>query len=61
MMNVYFLVAYIDPGSGSFLLQLLLGGFAGAWILLKLFGLRLLHFLGIKKKETPATSTEESN
>lgn len=50
--------AYIDPGSGSVLLQLLLGGSAGAIMLLKLFWeriadwvqsmpQRLFHFFGL--------------
>ena len=31
------LQAYIDPGAGSMLLQLIIGGVAGAFITLKLF------------------------
>jgi len=45
--------AYLDPGSGSMLLQLLLGGVAGVVMLLKLYWHQLLVFFGIKKKETP--------
>jgi hypothetical protein len=29
--------AYIDPGTGGFLLQLILGGIAGAAVILKLY------------------------
>jgi len=46
-------LAYLDPGSGSMLLQLLLGGVAGVVMLLKLYWHQLLVFFGIKKKETP--------
>ena len=46
-------MAYLDPGSGSMLLQLLLGGVAGVVMLLKLYWHQLLVFFGIKKKETP--------
>jgi len=52
--------AYLDPGSGSMLLQLLLGGVAGIVMLLKLYWHRILVFLGIKKDapsdETPGAS-----
>ncbi len=44
-------LAYLDPGSGSMLLQLLLGGVAGVVMLLKLYWHQLLAFFGIKKKE----------
>jgi hypothetical protein len=43
--------AYLDPGSGSMLLQLLLGGVAGAVVVLKLYWQRVLHFLGLRKEE----------
>jgi hypothetical protein len=38
--------AYLDPGSGSMLLQLLLGGLAGAGVVLRLFWRRLRARLG---------------
>jgi hypothetical protein len=34
--------AYLDPGSGSMLIQLLLGGFAGLAVIIKLFWRRIL-------------------
>lgn len=43
--------AYVDPGTGSLLLQLLLGGVAGAAVLLKLFWHRILRFFGLEPKE----------
>ena len=43
--------AYLDPGSGSMLLQLLLGGLAGLAIVLKLYWQRFLALFGIEKKK----------
>ena len=37
--------AYIDPGSGSMLVQLLLGGFAGLAVIVKLYWGRLTERL----------------
>ncbi len=45
------IIAYIDPGTGSMILQVLLGGVAGIWVILKLFGKRIMAFFGISKKE----------
>jgi len=36
--------AYIDPGAGSMILQLILGGFAGLLVVGKLYYRRLLAF-----------------
>lgn len=41
--------AYLDAGSGSMLVQLLLGGIAGAVVFLKLSWKWILAKLGIKK------------
>jgi hypothetical protein len=43
--------AYVDPGAGSMILQILLGGTAGLLCLLKLMKARLLERLGFRKKE----------
>jgi len=43
------LIGYIDPGTGSLILQLLLGGVAGVWVVFKLWGKRILAFFGVKK------------
>ncbi len=43
--------AYLDPGSGSMLLQLLLGGFAGLGIIVKLFWHRLRSRVGRPDKD----------
>ena len=42
--------AYLDPGSGSIVLQVLLGGVAGAALVIKLFWHRILEILHIRKK-----------
>lgn len=41
--------AYLDPGTGSMLLQLLLGGAAGLAIAAKLYWHNLLSALGLRK------------
>lgn len=48
--------AYLDPGSGSMLLQLLLGGVAGIAVLFRLYWRRLLDLFGEGKPpaEEPA-------
>lgn len=41
--------AYIDPGTGSLLLQMLLAAIAGAFVTIKLYWYRILKFLGLSK------------
>ncbi len=43
--------AYLDPGTGSMILQGVIGGIAAAVVLGKLYWHRLLRFLKIKKDE----------
>ncbi len=45
------LLAYLDPGSGSVLLQALLGGTAALAVTWKLWWGRLLTFLRIRRPE----------
>jgi len=45
------LIAYIDAGSGSLLIQGLLGGLAAAAVVFKVYWRRLLRFLHIRKPE----------
>jgi hypothetical protein len=42
-------MAYLDPGSGSMVMQLLLAGFAGAAVGLKVFWRKILAFFGFSK------------
>lgn len=48
------LLAYLDPGSGSMILQILAGGFAAVAVTAKLYWNRILKFLRIKKDDEPA-------
>ena len=43
------LYAYLDPGSGSMLLQILLGGFAAVGVVVRLYWNRLTGRLGLKR------------
>jgi hypothetical protein len=43
--------AYVDPGSGSLLLQILLGGVAGVIVLVKYYWHRLRRLLGFQEHE----------
>ena len=49
--------AYLDPGTGSMLLQVILGGVAAVAVALKLYWYRILALLGIRKK----VETEEES
>jgi hypothetical protein len=44
--------AYLDPASGSMVLQLIVGGIAGAAVVLKLYWHKFLGLFGIKKKDS---------
>jgi hypothetical protein len=43
--------AYLDPGSGGMIVQLLLGGLAGAGVLVRLFWNRVRKFVGLGKSD----------
>jgi hypothetical protein len=48
------LLAYLDPGSGSMILQIIAGGAAAVAVTAKLYWNRILKFLRIRKDdETP--------
>jgi len=59
------LFAYLDPGSGSMMLQVIAGGLAAAAVTIKVYWRRLLVFLHIRKPEeepeTAAAQTESSS
>lgn len=50
------LLAYLDPGSGSMILQILAGGVAAVAVTAKLYWGRILRFLRIRKPEDEAAS-----
>jgi hypothetical protein len=53
-------LAYLDPGSGSMILQILAGGLAAVAVTAKLYWGRILRFLRIRKDE-PETEVEKSS
>ena len=52
--------AYLDPGSGSMLLQLVLGGLAGLAVIAKLYWHRLLALFGMNSQQAESESETES-
>ena len=52
------LIAYLDPGSGSMLLQLLIGGAAAVGVAAKFYWRRILKFLRIRRDEPKALKRE---
>ena len=59
------LFAYLDPGSGSMMLQLIAGGLAAAAVTMKVYWRRLLVLLHIRKPdeetETATPQTESTS
>jgi hypothetical protein len=49
-------IGYIDPASGSMLLQIILGGVAAVAVALKMWWRRFLQFLHIRKPEDESTA-----
>jgi len=54
--------AYLDPGTGSAILQGVLGALAAIAVVLKLYWHRLLKMLGLRKdtKNSPLNSSEKT-
>jgi hypothetical protein len=52
-------LTYLDPGSASMILQMLVGGMAAVAVSIKLFWRRILRFLHIKRDE-PQPAEHES-
>ena len=52
--------AYLDPGSGSMLLQLVLGGLAGLAVIAKLYWHRLLGLFGRHSPQEESESDMDS-
>jgi hypothetical protein len=48
---VFAVFAYLDPGTGSMLVQILVGGVAAAAVAVKLYWYRLLRLLRIRRDE----------
>jgi hypothetical protein len=56
-----FVLAYIDPGTGSIIVQALVATAVGLAISLKLYWHRLLKFFGLRKGKNPDTLTKPDN
>lgn len=52
--------AYLDPGAGSVLLQILLGGVAGLLVVIRLWWRNLLAFFGFEPKPEPQETDAEN-
>ena len=53
------LLAYLDPGSGSMILQILAGGVAAVAVTARLYWDRILKFLKIRKPEDETVARQE--
>lgn len=51
--------AYLDPGTGSIILQVLLGGVAGVALAGKLYWHKLLSLIGIRKDQPAQTVAKD--
>ena len=54
-------LAYLDPGSGSMILQILAGGLAAVAVTAKLYWNKILRFLRIKKDEPEAATVAKAD
>jgi hypothetical protein len=52
-------VFYLDPGSGSFLIQLLLAAALGIGVAVRMYWGKIKSLLGGKKPEDPQTTEEK--
>ncbi len=53
------LLAYLDPGSGSMILQILAGGLAAVAVTARLYWDRILKFLKVRKPEDETVTQRE--
>ena len=54
-------LAYLDPGSGSMILQVLAGGVAAVGVAAKLYWRRLTRFLHLRKDEPESEPSSEAD
>jgi hypothetical protein len=52
---------YLDPGSGSFLIQLLLAAALGIGVATRMYWAKIKSLFGGKKAEPPAETAEEND
>ena len=55
------IIAYLDAGSGSVLLQAILGGTAAVAVTVKLYWRRLTGFLRLRKREPEGQGSSETS
>jgi hypothetical protein len=48
--------AYLDPGTGSLIIQGIIGGLAAVAVFAKIYWQRLLQFFGLRKYDSPDDS-----
>jgi hypothetical protein len=48
------LALYVDPGSGSMMLQLLLGGVSGIYVIFRMFKQKILGWFGVQTEADAA-------
>jgi hypothetical protein len=53
--------AYLDPGTGSIILQGLIATLAAGAVFIKLYWYKLLNLLGIKKKDDTDNKKDQNN
>jgi hypothetical protein len=53
------MLAYIDPGSGSFIFQALIAAFAGAMVAGHAYWKRIKRFLGLSSREEPEAGSSD--
>ncbi len=53
------ILAYLDPGTGSFLVQLLIGGLVGALVFLKAYWTKIRSFFGKRDQKQVANFQEQ--
>ena len=53
-------MAYLDPGTGSYLVAAIVGGFAGAMVVVKTWGRRVLTKLGLRRSTRTVTQAQAS-
>lgn len=56
MHSLPLLAFYVDPGSGSMILQLLLGGVSGIYVVFRIFKQKILRLFGIRTESDAAAS-----
>lgn len=51
---------YVDPGSGSMVLQLLLGGVSGLYVIFRMFKQKILGVFGIRTEEAVPAKEDQA-